>query len=249
MYEAGKAWLLWFARVPPEPHDPMGDVRTLRVFRAAPGYLRYLTAGWLVSQLGLLMGGAAGLAALLGGAALAGAPEWLSAGLIALAAIVFTVQAAVTFFWLRLTYELRWYKVTDRSLRIRAGIWSVHEMTVTFANVQNIGVTQGPLERLFGISNVEVTTAGGGSAHGKAEGGSNLHVAVFRGVDNPEEIRGLMLERLRQLRDAGLGDPDDGRDPRLQAPFADGPALLSALAALRDESRALRQAASALAVR
>ena len=126
-------------------------------------------------------------------------------------------EVLLTYFSLRLNYEMRWYKVTDRSLRIRAGVWNVHEMTMTFANIQNISITQGPLERLFGISDVRVETAGGGGAsgsHGQGSGiGSNLHVAVFRGVDTPEQIRDLMLDRLRQVRSTGLGDPDDVRAP------------------------------------
>ena len=47
MYEPLKAALLSLLKVPPEPHDPMGDVHSLRVFRAAPGYLRYITVGWI----------------------------------------------------------------------------------------------------------------------------------------------------------------------------------------------------------
>src|SRR5688572_17949530 len=76
-------------------------------------------------------------------------------------------------------------------------------MTMTFANVQNITVSQVPLERLFGISDVKVDSAGGGSgsgSHGCA--GSNLHVATFRGDDIPEEIRDLMLLRLFFFLDA-----------------------------------------------
>jgi uncharacterized membrane protein YdbT with pleckstrin-like domain len=146
---------------------------------------------------------------------------------------------------------MRWYKVTDRSLRIRAGVWNVHEMTMTFANVQNITISQGPLERLFGISDVKVDTAGGGGSsgsHGNAEG-LNLHVATFRGVDNPEEIRDLMLQRLRRLRDAGLGDLDDA--PGLKGAPVYDPAFgttetLLVLAAFRDEARALRRAAEAV---
>jgi membrane protein YdbS with pleckstrin-like domain len=249
MYDRLKSTLLWLLKVPPEPHDPMGDVHSLRVFRAAPGYLRYITLAWAVSELGILVTGllifiplsifaAAGIAAI------------LVVVLGVFAAAIFLAQVAVTFFSLRLNYEMRWYKVTDRSLRIRAGVWNVHEMTMTFANVQNITISQGPLERLFGISDVEVDTAGGGGSsgpHGKAEG--NLHVATFRGVDNPEEIRDLMLQRLRRMRDAGLGDHDDA--PSLNgAPVYDpvfaGTETLLALAAFRDEARALRRAAEAV---
>lgn len=251
MYEGVKALLLSFLHVPPEPLDPMGDVRSLRVFRASPGYLRYLTVGWALSQL-VVLGGALVLPVVLfvsGASTGPAAPIVVS--LEALGASFLVAQAVVTYFLLRLHYELRWYKVTDRSLRIRAGVVFVNEMTMTFANVQNITITQGPLERLFGISDVRVDTAGGGgdaSSHGEGSGlGRNLHVGVFRGVDDPEMIRDLMLERLRRVRGTGLGDPDEARaavGSRAHANALGADAgVLSLLAALRDEARALRLAA------
>src|SRR5207249_3022813 len=63
---------------------------------------------------------------------------------------------------LRLDYEKRWYVVTDRSLRIREGVVKVREMTVNFANIQNISISQGPLQRILGIADLRVDTAGGG---------------------------------------------------------------------------------------
>jgi membrane protein YdbS with pleckstrin-like domain len=251
MYEGVKALLLSFLHVPPEPLDPMGDVRSLRVFRASPGYLRYLTVGWALSQL-VVFGGALVLSVVLFVAGISTGPAApIVIGLEVLGASFFVAQAVGTYFLLRLHYELRWYKVTDRSLRIRAGVVFVNEMTMTFANVQNITVTQGPLERLFGISDVRVDTAGGGGdagLHGKGGGlGGNLHVGVFRGVDDAEMIRDLMLERLRRVRDTGLGDPDEthataGAPAQAKALGADA-GVLSLLAAFRDEARALRLAA------
>ena len=250
MYDRMKSTLLWLLRVPPEPHDPMGDVHSLRVFRAAPGYLRYLTLAWALSEIGILLGGLLVFIPLAIAAA-TGLAVILTTALGLVAAMIFLGQAGLTFFSLRLNYEMRWYKVTDRSLRIRAGVWNVHEMTMTFANVQNITISQGPLERLFGISDVKVDTAGGGGSsgsHGNGEG-LNLHVATFRGVDNPEEIRDLMLQRLRRLRDAGLGDLDDA--PGLKSAPVYDPAFgstetLEALVTFRDEARALRRAAEAV---
>ena len=196
----------------------MGDVQSLRVFRASPGYLTYLTVGWVVSQLAILAVALIVVVPMLIAGAAAGParrPVAVLAFTVAgLALAVYVCQAALTFLSLRLNYEMRWYKVTDRSLRIRSGVWSVHEMTMTFANVQNISITQGPLERLFGISDVRVETAGGGKAAAQAHGGgggNNLHTAVFRGVDDAAEIRDLMLARLRRVRGAGLGDLEDVR--------------------------------------
>ena len=246
MYERVKSSLLWLLRVPPEPHDPMGDVQSLRVFRAAPGYLRYITLGWLIYQFALLAGGLIVFISLLFATAASGPFSIVVIVLGLVALLAFVGQGALTYFSLRLNYEMRWYKVTDRSLRIRAGVWNVHEMTMTFANVQNISITQGPLERLFGISDVRVETAGGGGhggAHGNAgAGGSNLHTAVFRGVDDAEEIRDLMLARLRRVRGAGLGDLDDSHviEPS-HAVFGAEAEIVNLLAALRDEARVLRR--------
>ena len=60
---------------------------------------------------------------------------------------------------LHLRYDTTWYVVTDRSLRIRRGIWVIEETTITFENVQNVSITQGPLERAFGIATLVVDTA------------------------------------------------------------------------------------------
>ena len=90
----------------------------------------------------------------------------------------------------RLDFEKRWYLVTDRSLRVREGIVNVREMTITFANIQNISISQGPIQRLLGIADLRVDTAGGGPSRSeKEEGGENLHTVRFRGVNNADEIR------------------------------------------------------------
>jgi uncharacterized membrane protein YdbT with pleckstrin-like domain len=123
-------------------------------------------------------------------------------------------QMVFTLYLVRLDYELRWYIVTDRSIRIRAGVWDIREMTMTFANIQHASVSQGPLQRLLGISDVQVRTAGGGAGGDAADqhqkgAGEMMHVAYFRGVDNAEEIKELIQERMRRFGDTGLGDPDD----------------------------------------
>jgi membrane protein YdbS with pleckstrin-like domain len=179
-------------------------------------------------------------------------PSWLFGLLYALewfGIIVYLAQIPITYAIARLDYELRWYIVTDRSLRIRAGLAAVQETTMSFANVQQVVVTQGPLQRLLGIADVRAQSAGGGGdrldAHGSGSGDS-LHTGVFHGVDNADEIRDLVQERLRAFRQAGLGDPDDihtGESTSPRLPPHDSPPT-SALAAAREllqEARRLRE--------
>jgi len=128
----------------------------------------------------------------------------------AVGVVIYLGQLLISYATTRLEYELRWYIVTDRSLRIRSGIWTVQESTMSFANLQQVVVTQGPLQRILGISDVRVESAGGGRGSASEEGSSpSMHAGVFEGVENATEIRNLILDRLRHFRETGLGDPDD----------------------------------------
>lgn len=200
--------------VPPQPKPPIGS-RVLVIFRAAPNFFKYNMVGWLLGQLVALAGLIFALF-FFSGVNWGTDDVWVVRMIQMLelvAWIGFIVQIPLTFFMRKLDYKLRWYIVTDRSLRIREGIGRVRERTMTFANIQNISVHQGPLQRLLGIADVEVKSAGGGAsspAEGKhAGGGEDLHSAKFRGVDNAAEIRDLIREQVRKHRDSGLGDPDD----------------------------------------
>ena len=163
-----------------------------------------------------------------------------------LAWIFFVIQLPFSWGVMILDYEMRWYIMTDRSLRIREGILRVKEKTMAFANIQNIAIRQGPIQRLLSVADVEVRNAGGGSGssdqhkQGTAE---PMHVGYFRGVSNAEEIRDLLREGVRRQRDAGLGDPDEPE------PSAQPAGAVAAAAELLAEMRAARAAAERVAPR
>ena len=89
---------------------------------------------------------------------------------------------------------------------IRRGIWVIQETTITFENVQNVKLTQGPLQRHFGIANVMVDTAGGSSDR-KQRGGATSHQGIIEGVtqEDAARLRDLILGKLRRSATAGLG--------------------------------------------
>lgn len=220
MFETLRLLLCKLLRIPPEPSDPMGDVRSVRVFRASISYYHYKLLGWVISSLLGLLGAiaiCAFFAFLMAGMTKTGGGIPIAAIELSIAAVFIVggaiFKAAVGFLLVRLDYEMRWYKLSDRSLRIREGVFTVKEMTMTFLNIQNIEISQGPIQRLFGISDLKVESAGGGAAMPSANGGmqeaSAPHIACFRGVDNPKEIMELMRARLKEVQDAGLGHPED----------------------------------------
>jgi uncharacterized membrane protein YdbT with pleckstrin-like domain len=241
MYESLKRAALGLLKVPDAPpEEPAGTHESVVVFRASPRYFTYLLIPMWVTiagaAIGLIVADTA-LAAYLLKKNLA----WLSVLLWVLGAAVVAAKALVFYVTTRLNYELRWYIVTDRSLRIREGVWLLREVTLTFANVQNLNITQGPVQRFFGISDLIVETAGGGTGRGHgAEAMTMGHHGVLRGIENAHEVREKIQTLLRAYKAAGLGDPEERRLPA--ADRAAPPALSQALREVRDEARRLRAA-------
>jgi uncharacterized membrane protein YdbT with pleckstrin-like domain len=226
--ELAKDGVLRLARVPAEPHVPEGAEESVRVFNAGRNYLAWRLILW-----GIGNGAAAlGLVAVFGFKFFLPLPPLVrtiwSVVEVGVAG-VFVVSIPITYFLQRLNYEMRWYIVTDRSLRIRSGVVWLQEITMTFANIQEIRVNANPIEQLLGLANVEVRSAGGGTdAHGQSSSG---HVGKFAGVDNAEAIRDLLVERLRVYRDSGLGE---------KTVAAQEPLALSAARKVLQETSALR---------
>ena len=223
--------LLAILKVPEAPVPPDGSPDSIRVFRAGRNYYLWTLVMWAGT---VILAGVLTVSLsvpLL--VAFRRAGEWgtIAAG-VALVLVwgTYLGTAAVTLVSRRLNYGLRWYIVTDRSLRIRSGIFQISELTMTYSNVQEIRVASGPLQLLLGIADVEVQAAGGG---GNGQHGGAGHVGRFTGVAHAPEIRDLIVDRLRQYRDSGLGEaPHSGP----AHPGAD----LAAARQVLDEARALR---------
>lgn len=227
-------------RVPPRPQPPAGDAGRVLTFRAAPRYFQYRAALWALQQLVALAGLIAGVI-FFRTVALnlpAGVARYTGWGVLELFAwATFLLQLPFSFMLLRLDFEMRWYMLAGRSLRIREGTIVVREKTMTYANIQNISIRMNPLQRLFGLATVAVQAAGGGSGSTEHKGagfGSHTHEALFEGVDNADEIRQILRQRIRMYRDSGLGDPDDAAQPTRTSP------ALEAARNLLQEARALR---------
>ena len=254
MYRRFRDWCSRLLRIPTDPEPPPGDEASTRLFRAAPNFQKYLIFLWALRTFAVV-------AILLPTEIILSPTEFIpfltrfnwekkfgefASVVLPLPAIIFAIaliQRAFALALVRLDFEKRWYLVTDRSLRVREGIVKVREMTVMFANIQNISVSQGPIQRLLGLADLRVDTAGGGPSRSeKEEGGESLHTVRFRGVNNAEEIRELITARLRELKDSGLGDRDEMPAGKSPSNASAKPEVIHALRALAAEASALRQA-------
>jgi len=243
MYNSFRKFCERLLRIPHDPAPPPGDHVSTRIFLAAPNYYKYLlcllgiraAAGFLIVIVAIVIPFSVMAFTFTKQGKAWAALLWLIPVVIMALNILSSVFLLAV---LRLNFEKRWYVVTDRSLRIREGVTTVREMTVNFANIQNISISQGPLQRMLQIADLRVDTAGGGSHQGK-ERSENLHTAWFRGIDNANEVRELIQQRLRRLKDSGLGDLEENAP---SAKFEFSEAMLAAMREVRTEAAALRQA-------
>jgi membrane protein YdbS with pleckstrin-like domain len=251
--DAAAAWIyrgVWASvvslfRVPPHPPTLPARGEAVRSLRPAAGFLAYLK---FLFWLALIPGDILPVA---GWVAVGLAVPVLGVVLAPLFIALMILPDVIAYVGIHLRYDTTWYVLTDRSLRIRRGIWVIHETTISFENVQNVEVRQGPVQRFFGIADVIVQTAGGGAtrSHGKGDASGTLgaHVGVLEGIDEADAIRNQILAAVERTRQAGLGD----EHPHAFEPAPTGsgshatlsPRHLAVLREIRDSVRRLGAAA------
>lgn len=79
------------------------------------------------------------------------------------------------------------YQVREHDLSYRHGILVKTVETVPFVRVQHARVTQGPIQRAFGIANLAVSSAG-----------PDLNIAGL-GFEEAERLRAVVVERAGAL--------------------------------------------------
>ncbi|MEX2219680.1 MAG: PH domain-containing protein [Phycisphaerales bacterium] len=230
----------WF-RVPDEPpRFPAGTEEAHEAVRPAPGFLAYLKFWFwivlLIVDVAIVVPWLVLLVAYPLAGVLLAIPVWAVA----------ILPDIVAYVAIQVRYDTTWYLFGDRSMRLRRGVWVINEATITYENIQNVAVYQGPVQRWFGIASVVVHTAGGGGAqgpHGQKPGGGG-HLGMIEGVADAQAIRDRILERVKRSRTAGLGDEREG-SARGDGPRDGGLSSPAVAAALREIREAAAQLAAA----
>jgi putative membrane protein len=154
-----------------------------------------------------------GAAAIPGVAALAGG-GWQMTTLILVGVLVIVVGSAL---WGFLSWRATTYEVSGGAFHLRQGVIQKNERTIPLEHVQSVDTVQGIIQRLFGVVEVRVETAGGGASEPDASlsaldrGASDAlrrEIEGFRREDVPEdeeETGPIVLRRLgtRELLVAG----------------------------------------------
>lgn len=88
---------------------------------------------------------------------LPGFGKWIAFGV---AALVPTLLLLWAWIWPPLQYRYTRYQVNDDGIWFKRGVWFRGETSIPITRIQHIDVTQGPIERSFGLGTLTIYTAG-----------------------------------------------------------------------------------------
>jgi membrane protein YdbS with pleckstrin-like domain len=138
---------------------------------------------------GRIVTGCVSLGLLVGG--IATTPAARRPGLVLVAVLLAWLIVSLALAWLAAQWPViehrhTWYRVDPEGLQIRRGVWWRHVINVPRSRIQHTDVSQGPLQRKYGLGTLVVHTAG--TQHARVElGGLDHGTAV--------QIRDYLLPR------------------------------------------------------
>ena len=105
-------------------------------------------------------------------------PRWASLMILPAWLFLTAFLAWVAYAWPRRSYRHTFYSLDGDGLEIRAGVWWRDVTNIPRSRVQHIDVSQGPLERSFGLGRLIVYTAG--TEHSRVELPGLDHATALR---------------------------------------------------------------------
>ena len=107
-------------------------------------------------------------------------------------AAIIILPLAFVIYWNPLYYRSIVYRLDNEEMSWKRGVWFRQTGIVPYNRITNVDIVQGPLMRIYNISDLKIQTAG-------YSGQKNSEIAI-KGIDNPEEIRDLILDYVRNRK-------------------------------------------------
>ena len=120
--------------------------------------------------------------------------------------VIIPAFLVLCFVWAKLTYRFYRYELLDTGFRKESGVIYKKYVTVPYDRIQNVDINRGILARIFGLSDLNIQTAGASatvSRYGVMGGGAEGRLpAVSMAVG--EQLRDELIQRARQSKNQGL---------------------------------------------
>lgn len=107
--------------------------------------------------------------------------------------IVFLVVMILIALWTPVFFKTLEYGIDSEAVKMSKGVYWKKRTTVPYQKITNVDITQGPLERHYGIGTIHVQTAGAGGAQG---GSAEL---ILTGIRNLEHIKDVIMGGVKGL--------------------------------------------------
>ena len=139
--------------LPPAPPSIADD--TIRHLDA-----RYVELHRTIGVIQTAMLAAVALVSCVGIPAVTGAPGWLLALLVIGGAAVTILVGYLSQRWPVIEHPYHSYRVNTRGIEIQHGVWFRSVVNVARSRIQHTDVSQGPIERRYGLATLHIHTAG-----------------------------------------------------------------------------------------
>lgn len=73
---------------------------------------------------------------------------------------IFILYILFCYIWARLTYRFWSYQFTEDALKIEKGVIWKKYISIPYKKIQNVDIYRGVLDRIFGLSDIHIQTAG-----------------------------------------------------------------------------------------
>ena len=118
-----------------------------------------------------------------------GLPDWAAAAGGPIWSLMVAGLAWHAYRWPEIAYARTSYVLDEQGIEIRTGVWWRRIIAVPRSRVQHIDVTQGPMQRSYGLGTLVVFTAG--TAHSSVSLGGLAHETALA-------VRDLLLPRVEE---------------------------------------------------
>jgi uncharacterized membrane protein YdbT with pleckstrin-like domain len=149
-------------------------------------------------------------------------------GLCALGWVLFMIPLGL---WLRAYFRTLNYAIADDVLKGRRGVFFKRQVTMPYHKITNVDITNGPLQRKFGVGYLHCQTAGAGGQQGaRAE-------LKMEGIKDLEGVKDLIMERIK-----GAAGPSAARSSMEAAGSGSSAVGIDLGSEILAELRAIREA-------
>ncbi|MBT4482192.1 MAG: PH domain-containing protein [Candidatus Latescibacteria bacterium] len=93
-------------------------------------------------------------------------PDFVGKLIFGIILTIFLLIMALIALWIPAFFKTLEYCIESEAVKLNRGVFWKKRITVPFNKITNVDVSQGPLQRMFGLGTIHVQTAGAGGAQG-----------------------------------------------------------------------------------